>query len=299
MVLGEIQASYANYVHSVNDHNNYHQLNYYPQKIQSAERQLANYSDYHQNLKKQYAIIEEQYRISTQKFTRDSLLYTGEAISKAEYEAAKSSLLQQSLALENAGTSVDNVIIQINSIKDNILDLKLQQSERIFTLSQALTAAEEQLMNAISSWEVNYCLRSPIAGRVTFVKYWTAHQFVSAGSQVFSVIPEDEKELLGVAMLPMARSGKVKVGQRVIIRFTNYPDQEFGVVQGQVMAISLVPAESQYRVEITLPNGLLTNYKVELPFSHELQGNAEIVTKDLRLIERFIMPVKKILKNNQ
>lgn len=90
--------------------------------------------------------------------------------------------------------------------------------------------------------------------------------------------------------------GKVKVGQRVIIRFTNYPDQEFGIVNGVVTSISLVPMEDNYMVEIGLPDGLLTNYHKTLPVSQEMQAQADIVTEDLRLIERFFMPLKKIFK---
>lgn len=102
--------------------------------------------------------------------------------------------------------------------------------------------------------------------------------------------------MIGVSMLPLARSGKVKSGQRVLIRFANYPDQEFGLVNGRVAGISLVPAEDNYRVEIELPDGLRTNYGKELPVSQEMQATAEIVTEDLRLIERFFQPLKKILK---
>lgn len=82
----------------------------------------------------------------------------------------------------------------------------------------------------------------------------------------------------------------------MIIRFANYPDQEFGIVNGRVSVISLVPAEDNYMVEITLPDGLVTNYGKTLPVSHEMKASAEIVTEELRLIERFFQPLKKILK---
>lgn len=50
-------------------------------------------------------------------------------------------------------------------------------------------------------------------------------------------------------------------------------------------------------MEVELPNGLQTNYKKKLPFSQEMQGVAEVVTEDVRLIERFFNPIKAILKN--
>jgi HlyD family secretion protein len=67
-------------------------------------------------------------------------------------------------------------------------------------------------------------------------------------------------------------------------------------VNGVVNAISLVPADNNYQVEIGLPDGLVTNYNKTLPVTHEMKASAEIVTEDLRLIERFFMPVRKVLK---
>ena len=67
-------------------------------------------------------------------------------------------------------------------------------------------------------------------------------------------------------------------------------------MEGIVNSISLVPTDNNYLVEITLPNGLKTNYKKTLPVTHEMKATAEIVTENLSLLERFLMPVKKIFK---
>ena len=88
----------------------------------------------------------------------------------------------------------------------------------------------------------------------------------------------------------------MKVGQRVIVRFMNFPDQEFGTVSGRVHSVSLVPAENNYLIEIALPDGLTTNYLKTPPVTYEMTASAEIVTEDLRLIERFFMPLKRVLK---
>ena len=88
----------------------------------------------------------------------------------------------------------------------------------------------------------------------------------------------------------------VKVGQRVIVRFDNYPDAEFGTVEGRVFAVSLVPSENNYTVGIGFPNGLETNYGYSLPILQEMPAVAEIVTEELSLIERFIQPLRKVWK---
>lgn len=294
--LGEIQTDYMNFLRSLHDLENYQTLGYYPQKIASVNEQLLRYRHYQTNLERQKTIMESQYRIAGRQYARDSLLFARQVLAPAEHETSRSQWLESKYALENADASIANLKIQIGQLENEELDLKLEQAEKENVLSQTYNTALEQLQNALAGWELNYRLRTPVEGTVTFTKYWNANQHVLANETVFTIVPEEADTLLGIASLPVQRSGKVKTGQRVIIRFANYPDQEFGIVNGEVNSVSLVPNEDNYRVEIVLPQGLETNYHRRLPFSREMQATAEIVTEDLRLIERFFQPLKKVLK---
>lgn len=294
--LGSIQSAYAAFLRGLHDYENYKKLDYYPQKIASVNDQIAKYKNYYENLLKQSQLVKSQYEIAGKQYGRDSLLYVRKVISASEFETSKSTFLQSRYSLEGQNASLNNLKIQIGQMEENLLDLQLQQVEKESVLLQDYRTNAEQLNNEINSWTLNYLLVSPVAGKITFNKYWTENQNVTAGESIFTIVPEEKETLIGKALLPVARSGKVKAGQRVIIRFTNYPDQEFGVVNGVVSSISLVPMEDNYMVEIGLPNGLVTNYHKTLPVSQEMQAVADIVTEDLRLIERFFMPLKKIFK---
>lgn len=157
-------------------------------------------------------------------------------------------------------------------------------------------ASVGQLLAAIHAWEMSYCLIAPSDGRVQLLVQEAPNQYLSSGDVFARIVPEEGETWGGRALLPLQRSGKVKAGQRVIVRFSNFPDQEFGIVNGIVSTISMVPAEDNYMVEIAFPHGLTTNYGKSLPVSYEMKATAEIVTDDLRLIERFFQPLKKILK---
>lgn len=157
-------------------------------------------------------------------------------------------------------------------------------------------AAVGQLLASIRGWEMNYLLESPAEGKVQLLRQGYPNLYVTGGETFARIVPDDRGEWIGRALLPVARSGKVKAGQRVIVRFSNFPDQEFGIVNGKVASVSLVPTEDNYMVEIAFPGQLVTNYGISLPASQEMKASAEIVTEDLRLIERFFLPLKKILK---
>ena len=294
--LGDVQSFYATFLNSLNEYDNYYSLNYFSKKIENTQKQINKYRAYYENQQRQQKVVEKQHILAEQQYARDSVLYKQGVISSSDYDNATASLLQNRYSLESGYASLENLLIQIGEMENNLLDMELQQSEKISVLMLNYHTATEQLANAISSWELNYCLTTPIDGKVTFTKYWNENQFIQAGENAFTIVPNEDDELLGKALLPIVRSGKVEKGQRVIIRFVNYPDQEFGIVDGVVNSISLVPTDNNYLVEITLPNGLKTNYQKTLPLTHEMKATAEIVTENLSLLERFLMPVKKILK---
>ena len=251
---------------------------------------------YYNETERQRKTLSEQFALTRRQYARDSLLYSRSVISSYEHETARASLLQSRYSLEGAAASAENLRIQIGEQEQSLLDLTLERSEKEFTLRQELQTAREQLLNSMNEWRLRYCLIAPVGGVVTFTKYWNENQYIPSGEVAFTVVPQGEGRLVGKVRIPIARSGKVRRGQRAIVRFSNFPDQEFGVVNGVVSNISLVPTDEYYTADIDFPEGLRTNYGIDLPVSPETQASAEIVTEELRLIERFFLPIKRIVK---
>ena len=51
-----------------------------------------------------------------------------------------------------------------------------------------------------------------------------------------------------------------------------------------------------YALDIEFPNGLVTTYDKRLAYKQEMKGAAEIITDDIRLIERIFYQLKSILE---
>ena len=156
--------------------------------------------------------------------------------------------------------------------------------------------AFNNLKSEVSNWELTYLMRSPIEGIVTFTKFWSENQNVTQGNKVFTVVPGNLGELIGKVELPIRGSGKVKPGFNVNVKFDNYPYMEYGMVKAKVKNVSLVPEDNYYMVEVTFPNGLVTNYDKPLDLQNNLMGQAEIITEDLKLIQRIFNPLKALWK---
>ncbi|MCL2098110.1 MAG: HlyD family secretion protein [Bacteroidales bacterium] len=296
--LGNIQSLYSAFFSNLHDFIEFNRINYYPSKIKMAKERILQYEKQYERLVYQSGLVEKQLAISKKQFERDSLLFKTKAGSLLEFETAQNQYLQACISYENMCTSISNMQLQIKQTEESLYDLEQQYTEKKNNFTGQLLNNISQINAEIHSWEMNYVLSSPISGKITFTKFWVKNQNIVGGETVFTVVPSEEPELIGKATMPIARSGKVRPGQKINIRFDNFPDAEFGTIKGVVKNISLIPAQVDntycYTVEIVFPQGLLTTYGKTLPFLPDMKGQADIITDDITVFRRFIMPFRQI-----
>lgn len=300
--LGNFQALYSTYYTTLAEYIQFETLNYYKEKIQLTQKHIKLNKQYYRDLMRQENLIERQLGVYHKQFRRDSILNSKGLLADNELENTYNQFLQGKLAFETAYTTLENQRIQMEQMHESLYDTEYQYLDKKKSLELQLKSLTMQLQNEIKNWEMTYVLKAPISGKITFTNYWTKNQNISSGDKAFSIVPEDYGKLIGKALLPINRSGKVRPGQQVNIRFSNYPDTEFGSIRGVVRTISLVSTkvnnESNYVVEIILPNGLTTSYKRVLPFVPEMEGSADIITDRQSVLERFFQPLRKIISEN-
>ncbi len=295
--LGDVQDEYAEFLKDYLNLKNFIQLEYYSKKIETLEKQIKDYNLYYEYMYSQKMTLEEDYNIEGRDYRRYEALYDSSAISQADLDKSKSELLQKQHAYEGARTNLANTKIKIDELKGQVLDLQLQYEQEKSDLQLAIHKSYNNLNGAINRWMQDFVIVAPIDGSVTFNKFWTENQNITAGEDIISIVPVDSSNIIGKLSMPVFRSGKVKVGQKVNIRFDNYPYMEFGMVTGYVDKISIVPADNTYSVDVIFPHGLKTNYQVMLPFSQKMSGKAEIITQDTRLLTRIIRPLRSLIQN--
>ncbi|MDR1501941.1 MAG: HlyD family secretion protein [Prevotella sp.] len=302
MNLGSVQGIYSSFYIIISDYIQFKQQDYYLKKIDLMGDRIKRNEVYYTNMLRQKSIIEEQLKLIKLQYARDSTLNKKGVLSNEEFEKSQNQSLQGRLSLENMSSTLENMQIQIAQMHEDLLDTENQYIEKKNTLETQIKTYLTQLLTEIQTWEINNVLIAPVNGKVTFTTYWVANQNITVGDEIFNIIPTDKGEIIGKASLPIARSGKVKIGQKVNIRFENFPDNEFGIVCGIVQNISLVPSKGKdgnnYIVEIKLPEGLLTTYNKELPYLPEMQAQGDIITEDISLLERFFMPIRRVFKEN-
>ena len=211
----------------------------------------------------------------------------------ASYEQ---SLIKKKVSLMTNIAEIENIRIQKSQLSHALIENTDQSIEKENLLIKDMETAFKNMRTELNQWIQNFAIVAPYEGKASFSKYWSIGQYVTPGEEVMTIIPV-ENQLVGKLLLPTAKSGKVKIGQKVSIKLDSYPYMEFGLVQGIVQAISLMPYEKNYLVDVSLPHGLRTNYGKTLQFSQEMPGTADIITEEMTLFDRIYNPIRSILVN--
>ena len=299
--LGDLQGYYASFLKAREDYSYFIQADYHNKKIKSIQQQIRLQQQLYAKTNNQLRNGREMLDVAHRRFVMDSTLFTQKALSLADYQTARGNYLSQLQSFESLRMASDNQQVSILQLKQSLFDLEQQRNEEEQGLALALATARDQLLSQLKTWERSYLLRAPIDGEISMTKYWQKNQNVSAGEIIVTVVPSEKTRIIGKILLPSQGAGKVKAGQMANVKFDSYPYMEYGMMKVAIRNISLVPisdaeGNKNYILEVLFPDSLVTTYGKTLDFSQEMTGTAEIITDDLRLIDRFINPIKAIIK---
>lgn len=108
--------------------------------------------------------------------------------------------------------------------------LQHMQENRIYETEVINAVASLQV--ALTEWETNYLLMSPVNGTIAFMQLWKPNQNVEAGETMFVVIPKDAVQPTGKALLPMEGIGKVEMGATSHYSFTCFSGTRIRIHRG-------------------------------------------------------------------
>lgn len=297
--LGELQPYYGTFRKSLSDLENFRENDLYGSKIGSAEAEISELKKLIGTLRQKEKLQSEIISIEQVKYSRVSSLTGDSAIAQIELDDATQDRLQRSLEIEQIRLDISTENIRLINKEDMLLEYKIRQKEEHDRLFAIADESFRNLKARIQIWENDYLLISPVNGVVSFTRYWSENQTVNMDEPVLTIIPLSPGDYIGRIYLKMQKSGKVQVGQPVNIKLSGYPYLEYGMVRGIIRSKSLVPSGDAYIIEIGLPQGLNTLYGRRLEFNQNMQGTAEVITDDIRLLQKIIYPFRHLININR
>lgn len=266
-----------------------------PRRIQALQQESAERERLLQQQRAQLNVIHRQRALSQQAMARSEALHRQQLLPQAQLEQQQQEHLQTESNESQQRALIAAAAVELAQLQREQLNLELTEAERDAQLRQSLLSAYHALLGSIAKWEADYLLQAPVAGRLSWSDYWSSHQYVKAGSEVFTVVPTEGHGIIGRLALPMWNSGKVKPGQTVNIKLEGFPHTQYGVLTGTIKSIAPAPAGQHYDIRVTVPQTLQTSHGQQLSFRQEMQGTADIVTEDIRLLERVFYQLWRAL----
>lgn len=224
-------------------------------------------------------------QIARENLVREENLVTQKLATPAKLRAYAEEKLNYEQQLQRIETEIKARESDIKLIRREISGYRNSDQENRAAFSQALQESFQTLYRAVDAWIKKYTLTSPIDGVVILDKSLRPHQYYDRNKELAIVLPLATDEIVGRGNLSLSGSGKVNPEQDVIVKFDNYPFQEFGAVNAVVSWKGKVPVQGGgIPVEIKFPGGLTTSTNHTLEFTQDIQGSAEIITSEKSLL---------------
>jgi multidrug efflux pump subunit AcrA (membrane-fusion protein) len=298
---GEIQTSLSQFNSALESYAKYIAIDYIGQAQRNLAEQIRIQKMQLVSQREQLELMSRQHQLECENFARDSVLHNSGVISSSEYERSQQAMLQTKMSQINQRISISGLESNISSNEGQLIELELQHAGEENNLVIGIKSSRDNLLARIGEWRNSYVIEAPLAGRITFTSYWNENQSITAGERFATVVPGDSSstgEVIGKLVVPSARLGKVSPGQTVHVKLNGYPYTEFGILKGTLASVSAVPDKMGYTATVMFPEGLVSTYKKKFELIYQMDGTAEIVTRDMRLIERFFAPIRSVIQNN-
>ncbi|WP_369450052.1 HlyD family secretion protein [Algibacter lectus] len=297
LFLGNIESQYALFENSYIQYQLNKELKPYSNEAVANRYSISELNRRLRSLQSQKEINKTELDFKKKDLQRHVLLFDKGIISAQDFENKQLEAAQAERNYKNFESSISQIREGISNAKQTSKGTEINRVKEEMVLLKNVIQSFNQLKKAIRDWEYQYVLQSNINGKVSFLNFWNSNQTVNQGDLVFTIIPSGNSSFIAKLKAPGQNSGKIKIGQKVNLKIENYPDTEFGVLNGVVKNISIVPdVNGLYVIDVELPKVLVTSYGKTIDFKQEMRGSAEIITEDLRLIERFFYQFKEALR---
>jgi HlyD family secretion protein len=280
--LGEIQASFQQFMQAYIAFCSYHGNGFYGRRKTMIKRDIAFLNQQEKRLQQQQLMMQEDIKLAGENFEAFDRLAKEKVIAPVEYRNESAKYLSRQMMQPQ----LENGIVDNHSRKWEKEKEALQVSEDTRTQYRLFIQALQTLRADIAQWKLQFLLVSPVAGTFSYSSFFAENQMLKHGTLLGWVSTPHTKWYAEV-VIPQFNFGRVSLNQQVLLRLPAYPHEQFGMLQGSISEIKPIATDSGFLARVSLPASLQTNFHHQIPFREGLLAEADIITANQNLIERF------------
>lgn len=214
-------------------------------------------------------------------------IYENQGIPKLELLKEHKKYLHAVQELNDISSQIHNIKITINGLKKNYNITSIEYQQEITNIKNRIAENISFIKNYIQQWEKSYMIKAPFDGTINYIGIISENKFISSEQEIVAVIANGQNYKVH-AILTSKGYGKIAKGQKAKIMIDAYPYNEYGYLKAIVKGIGIISNQNEYWVDLELTNGLTTTSGKTIKVITNMQGNAEIITNNERLLKRII-----------
>ncbi len=294
LLLGEIQDLYYAFVEKQEALNHTGRSKLEDLSISQLRRQISKAQSSIDFEKRRKVNLTKEHKLVNERYIREQNLLHEKLSTVARVRQLQEELLSLDRLIQGAESNIKSKEFEISILRKEISTYRTGSEISSSTASSELKDSFLKLRRGIEDWRKEYLVVAPMDGQVLITNQMLSKdQYVPNETELAVVLPINEDGIIGRVKLDLDGSGKVKIGQRAVVKLTSYPFEAFGAVIGEVTYKGKVPHNNSVPAEISFPEGLITTTERTIEPSPEMTGKAEIITEKKRFIEWIFESFKK------
>lgn len=295
--LGDIQSAFNQFHNAYIENDLNQKLHPYSEEINAGKSSQIENSNRLSSLYEQQKLEKIKLNLSDIQYKRSLQLFEKGVISKYDLDIQKGNNLQAKQSYDQTNSAISQQKEAINQAKKQVIASQISEEKANVTTLSSLFQALDELKKSIHVWKQNYLFVATYDGTFRLQNSWRENQLIKTGDLFATILPENQGQYLGNLKVPLQNSGKIQINQKVLIKLDNFPYQEYGMLQGRIQSMSTITdKDGNYFIEVTIPEGLKTTYNKTIKFDKELTGSADIITEEMRFIERVFYQFRKLMQ---
>ena len=287
--LGDVQNAYSRFKRAVDEYKLLMERTPHLKQLGLNKRRQENLILIQEHLINQKKLIEQEYGLESEDLNRYKSLQVDSLVSDSEISNREIEVLNIKTKMENVEEEILNTNLEIDRVLKENATLENTFSDNYFRLKADIMEYYNALLFSLKNWENNYIISAPVDGILNLFEIRTRGEFVLAEQKLFAIeTASEDEEFFALIELPVNNSGKLKIGQKCIIKLDNFSYQEFGMLRGNLKSYNSIQKEKVFKGKVTLAEGLVTTTGYTITNKNSLSGRAEIIVGDYTALERLI-----------
>lgn len=278
--LGELQSEYQIFYQAYISYQSAASGGIYLKQKQYLLKEINNENEQRLKLVGQKKLLERDYQLALKQYQAYNTLAEKKVVSPMELQEKESFLLSKQRPLEQ----IESQILSREEAKLNRQSQLAELEDKIQSSKLAFVQDLNSLISKIEHWKSQYILSANQKGKISYSGALQEKQYIESGQPLFFIDPGSTDYFCEV-YVQQNNMGKVKLGQRVLVKMNSFPFEEFGHLSGEIVTLTDIP----YKDDLFLARAKLTSSQ-ESPFIKlkvGMTGVADIVTIDANLLQRF------------